>query len=141
MQCPSCNSDNCQRLEVTYDGGTQNVNTQSNTAGVGIAGGGLGVGAANTSTTGVIRSRLAEKAAPPQKGRYIYAIISIFILWFLWSVSQTFIWQTVFFLLIVACFYWIYTVFNFNSKTFPNLYAFWQKQWICLKCGEIYHID
>lgn len=141
MKCPSCNSDNCQRLEVAYDGGTQNVSTTSNTAGVGIAGGGLGVGGANTSTTGVIRSRLAEKAAPPQKRRYIYAIVSIFVLWICLGMSQTFIWQAIFVALALGCFYWIYTVFTFNLKTFPKQYEFWQKQWVCLKCGEIYHMQ
>ena len=63
MQCTKCNSDNTQRLEVVFDGGTQNINTTSNSAGAGI-GGSFGVGGIRTSTSGTSQTSLAWQPPP-----------------------------------------------------------------------------
>ena len=44
MQCPKCQSDNTQRLQVVYGGGTQNISTSSSSVIVGGVGSGMGGG-------------------------------------------------------------------------------------------------
>lgn len=65
MHCEKCGSENTQRLQVIYDGGTQDLRATSHTAEVGSISGALGFGGAVTKTAGTSRSVLAQKASPP----------------------------------------------------------------------------
>lgn len=138
MQCPSCGSDHCQRLEVVYDDGTQNIRTTSHTAGAGLAGGMYGAGGATTTTTGKSQSRLAGKAAPPPKRRYAAALLGGGMgLIGLFNASQG--WWLVSLVMVGVCAYFLYRAFRFNTGQWPALYRHWLDQWICHRCGHIYH--
>ncbi|MDO4708967.1 MAG: hypothetical protein Q4B94_03975 [Pseudomonadota bacterium] len=140
MQCEKCHSDNTQRLQVVYEGGTQNISATSRTTGIGIGGGGLGVGVASTQTTGISRSTLAYRAAPPAKQRYVFALFLGFLAWLLWVYTSAFSkWFLLSSAVIALCGYWAYRVYTFNNKVWPELMAYWENEWLCLKCGHIYH--
>lgn len=137
MNCPKCGSDNCQRLEVVYDGGTQQINTTSRTAGGGIARGGVGGGAAHTTTSGTSQSTLASKAAPPMKkgigGFIVMIVIGIFMLYGGWVLKLLGIG------LIGYAIYLLKNTLDYNKNEFPEKYNFWKSQWMCHKCGDFFH--
>ena len=86
MKCPKCVSEDCQRLEVVFEGGTQNINTTSRTSGAGITGGAsMGGALAHTKTTGTSQSTLAQKASPPQKQKLGVFIVMIIVGFFMLS--------------------------------------------------------
>ena len=137
MNCLKCGSDNCQRLEVVYESGTQQINTTSRTVGGGVARAGVGGGAAHTTTSGTSRSTLANKAAPPLKqsiGMFvIMVVIGIFMLaggWFLKLLGIA---------VIGFAIYSMRNVLSYNKDEFPKKYNYWLNQWMCHKCGDIYH--
>lgn len=137
MQCDKCNSDNTQRLEIVYEGGTSEINTKSNTTGLGF-GGVLGVGGARTTTSGTSQTALGMKATPPMKKSYKWAVISV-------AVGAAFASTgmadklTFGVPLIAAGAYFIYAAFTYNKDKWPPLYKYWQECWLCHKCGNIYH--
>ncbi len=142
MQCQKCTSDNTQRLEVAYEDGTQNIQTSSRTTGVGLGRGGIGVGAASTTTSGVSRSLLASRAAPPRKRRYLFIVFTAFLAWLLWTASTRFsLWFFISIAVMVVCAGLAVMVFRFNANVWPEQMAYWRNQWICLKCGHIYHVE
>lgn len=137
MNCEKCGSDNVQRLEVVFDGGTSQINTNSRTGGVGLGRGGLSVGGANTKTTGTSQTTLGAKAAPPAKKPYKWAIISLIVGYLFCHGGVGSIVFGV--LLIAAGGYFIYAAVTYNKNQWPALYKHWQECWLCHKCGSIYH--
>jgi hypothetical protein len=136
MQCNKCGSDNTQRLEVIFDGGTQNINTSSKTAGAGI-GGAFGIGGAVTSTNGTSQSVLAQKVAPPTKKPLKGAIIGFIIgSLFLGGGGGSIILGLA---IMAAAGYIGYKATQFNSGEWPALYKHWEDCWMCNKCGLVYH--
>lgn len=136
MQCDKCNSDNTQRLEVVFEGGTSIINTRSHSAGVGI-GGDFGVGGITTRTSGTSQTVTGGKAAPPAKKTYAWAIINIFLAWFFYGFGVPGLIIGV--LLFVLAIYLYRTAANYNKNIWPPLYKYWQECWLCHKCGNIYH--
>jgi hypothetical protein len=79
MKCTDCGSDNCQRLEVVYQGGTSNIETHSSGSAIGLARGGLGVGIGRSKTSGTSQTQLAARASPPKKKRYALWVIILIV--------------------------------------------------------------
>ena len=135
MQCTKCNSENTQRLEVVYHGGTQDINTTGSTVGGGY-GGAFGIGGAVTKTSGQSQSMLAQRAAPPIKKSYKWgAIMLIAGLLLLGGPAGAVI---VGLLLLAGGGLIVYVASQFNSNEFPSLYQTWLESWLCNKCGTIY---
>ena len=132
MQCTKCNSDNTQRLEVVFENGTQNINTNSHSAGAGF-GGSFGVGGVTTKTSGTSQSLIGGKAAPPLQKSYKWAIIGGLISTML--MGKILIGGSIF----AVCAFFGYRAFAYNSTEWPPLYQLWQESWLCNKCGTIYH--
>jgi hypothetical protein len=78
LRCPACTSENTQRLEVAFDGGTQDIESKSRSIGLASVGGNLGIGGATTKTKGRSQSVLAQKAAPPAKKSIKWAVLLAF---------------------------------------------------------------
>lgn len=136
MQCDKCHSENTQRLEVVFENGTSNINTQSHSAGAGF-GGSFGVGGVTTKTSGTSQTVLGKKAAPPAKKSYIGGVVGIIIGWLFFSGGG---WALAFgILLVLAGIYFIYAAVTYNKNEWPPLYKHWQECWLCHKCGNIYH--
>ena len=143
MQCEKCNSENTQRLQVVYEGGTQNIHSVSHTAGAGIGSGGYGGAGATTTTSGVSRSILANRAMPPLKRSYqaqiIFGFLALVIMSLSLSGESKYAGIRVFAMAVFAlCVYTTHTAYKFNSTVWPGQYKFWQAQWLCHKCGHIY---
>lgn len=137
MNCPSCQSENTQRLQVAYEYGTQNISTESRTVGIlGQTQGGAGGVGSVTKTTGQAQSILAQKAAPPAKRSYKWPII-IFLIG-MWFITQPHIMVYGLPFLGIGA-YWWYLSFTYNSQVWPGLYQKWTTGWVCHKCGSIYH--
>lgn len=137
MKCDKCGSDHTQRLQVAFDGGTQDISATSHTAGVGSISGALGLSGSVTKTSGVSRSVLAQKAAPPEK-RKLMAVIVVTIIGLLCLQGSI---KVVMFGLALVAFggYGLYNSIQFNSKAWPKLYQRWLDSWMCHKCGNVYH--
>lgn len=137
MKCPKCNSENCRRLEVIYEDGTQNINTTSRSVGAGASRNSIGGGAVHTSTSGTSRTTLAEKAAPPamkSSGLGVVLIIVGLLMFFGGWLFKL--------LALAALAYGIYLIkqaIDYNKNVYPEKYEYWQNEWMCSKCGNIYH--
>jgi len=137
MICPNCGSDNTQRLEVIYDSGTSNINTTGVTSGVGLARG-LGGGAAVTKTSGVSRTTMAVKAAPPIKKKWIFLALIAFVV-LLVGISSGSIGGILFGVgLAGGAGYLCYKMSIYNNHVWPGLYQTWLRSWMCNKCGATY---
>jgi hypothetical protein len=136
MECNKCGSDNTQRLEVIFDGGTQNINTKSKTAGAGF-GGAFGIGGAVTKTNGTSQSVLALKASPPAKKSLKWPVIGLIVslLFFANGASSIVVGLAI----MASSGYFGYKAIQFNTGEWPGLYKHWVDCWMCHKCGLIYH--
>lgn len=148
MQCPACKSDQTQRLEVIYEGGTQDVSATSYTAGAGILGASsakLGLGGAVTATSGQSQSKLAQRVAPPMKKSLKWPVIlaAIGLLLLMSALSSKGTGDTAGAVPVALVFaapgaFWLYFVINFNIKKWPSLYREWSLNWYCNKCGSVF---
>lgn len=145
MQCPTCGSPTCRRLEVIYDEGTTNIDTTCNTSGVagGFVGGHLafGMGGANTTTSGVSRSRLAQIAAPPAskpvKGWFITGFIALVAFSFI-SFGDHWLLDSVALAIAILCACTIVWAAWWNSARLPTLQQHWRIKWMCGACGQTF---
>jgi hypothetical protein len=137
MNCPSCQSEDTQRLQVAYEYGTEGISTQSVTIDfLGNREGGIGGAGYATKTTGQAQSILAKKASPPNKISYKWPLISLgFGLFILYSRLHP--WMGL--LLAGLGGYFICRGFRFNNQVWPDLYREWITGWVCHKCGNIYY--
>ena len=137
MQCPKCQSENTQRLQVIYDAGTHQISTSSTSF---IAGSGTdfgGGGTASTSTTGTSQSNMASKAAPPSKkliqiGGWMIAI-GVF-------TQTTNNYKLIGLGLIVGGVYLIQQARKYNATEWVALRNRWENSWMCNKCGNMYSL-
>ena len=65
LACPKCDSSDVRRLSIIFGSGTTDVSLQSATLGLATYGDDIGVGVANTATSGKQQSLLARQVAPP----------------------------------------------------------------------------
>lgn len=137
MQCPTCNSDNVQKLKLIYESGTHNTVGRSHTTGsVYGSGGGYGTMSASTTTRSKTQSIAAKNVAPPSKKSYTTTILLILagliIIKFLEGGS-------VIGLILLGVGAWLgYTAYTHNKDKWPGAYNTWSKSWQCNKCGHVY---
>src|SRR5580658_7619498 len=79
FSCPSCKSENVQRLSVIYQRGLSEINTESRGTAAGYGAGGFGVASGNSKTTGTAQTAASLRAAPPVKKRYLKPIGLIYV--------------------------------------------------------------
>lgn len=132
MKCPKCSSANTKRLEVIFDEGTSEGTATS------FLFGDKTDGLAVTRSTSM--TRLAQKAAPPVKKSYVWAVIPwcVTVVSFIWGLSlnaTAFIWSLIFG--VMAAFI-SYGVWRHNTFEVPKRYREWIKSWCCLKCGSLF---
>ena len=130
MQCPKCNSENSQRLEVIYNHGTQTIDT-STAMGVGYDGGfAYGVG----FTSGTSQSNMAKKVSPPQRENYGLAIFLVIIGILIMIASLSFG------LVLIGLGILLSYGNNCHNLAADKLHKVWLESWMCNKCGTIYHM-
>ena len=139
MQCPQCRSENVQRLEVAYYGGTKTIDASSHTAGVGSISGMLGLSGSVTNTTGVSQSLIAHQSSPPLKKSFKWSVIAIIVGLLFMSGSGG--WMVFGGLLLISGVTLAIIAAKFNSEQWPSMYELWRNSWVCHKCGCFYHHD
>jgi hypothetical protein len=127
MICPNCGSNQCQRLEVIYDAGT-NLNSSSS-AGVGLIAGRLGV--AGAKSFGISRSLQATKISPPTQKNLFPAVLVFALGIFLLAVSNYILGGLVFVGGGMLLFSYLYDNHVFHPKRLSE----WLRMWMCNQCG------
>jgi hypothetical protein len=134
MKCEKCGSDNVQRLQVTYEGGTHNIEMEGT-----ADGGGDGHGSQYITSSGKSSTLLAERVAPPEKQSYVLmSLILVFISFFCLG-AESWMWNVLGIGLIGLMVFWAHGSIKYNRNVWPKDYKIWMESWICHKCGNIFH--
>lgn len=137
-ECPSCQSDNIQRLSVIYESGLANIKTTSTGAGMGYGGGRGGMVGGTQETTGKSQTVASKRAAPPEKQTYLAPLAFLFVLFFILGlmVDSALIHTLLNVGFLLAAGWWIYYAFQYNKKTWPPLKQAWDSTFLCNRCGK-----
>lgn len=149
LQCSSCKSENVQKVSLVYESGISAITGKSTSTGVGMSRGGLGVGVARSKIKGSQQTELSRKAAPPAKKRFlrnliIYTVGFLFIPAIIIStlhIGNENMQMVVGFGYMALAAYHLYKNFMFNKKTWPSLYNIWNRQYMCLTCGNTFETE
>jgi hypothetical protein len=139
--CPSCKSDNVQRLAVVYEGGLSDVNTKTSGVGVGFGRGGIGVGVGGGKTKGTSQTAASKRAAPPPKKKLLKPLGLIFVVFLVLGFmagnnkAMSAI-VTIFFF--VAAVGWIVYAIRYNISTWPVLKQEWENSFLCNRCNHVF---
>lgn len=139
--CPSCKSDNVQRLAVIYEGGLMDVNTKTSGVGIGFGGGGIGVGVGGGKTKGTSQTVASKRAAPPPKKKFLKPLGLIFVAFLvlgLMAGNSNAMSATVTILFFVAVVGWIVYAIRYNSTTWPVLKQEWDNSFLCNRCNNVF---
>jgi len=135
MFCPTCNSNNIQKLSLVFENGLSHIDTRTSGSGVGVGvgGGGVGVGLGfgGGRTRGTQMTATAAKAAPPQKRRYGWFVFFAVICFFIGESAHTWLLGTL-------LFGWLaFSAAKYNRTQFPILFRTWDEAYMCTRCGTI----
>lgn len=135
--CPSCGSENTQKISILYDSGT----SKSAAAGVAFGGGAMGIGA----LSGYTRSSLAASISPPQKRSSSTLIFGIMVMTvFCAALLASSGWLCVLVVVIIgvaaSILVWIGNNRD-NKRYFEPEFSEWGKRFFCLRCGRIFLPD
>ena len=126
MFCSNCNSPDVRKLSLVYESGLSFLNTTTTGAGFG---GAFAVGGAQTKGTQMTAT--SAKAAPPQKRSNNTAVGFLVIsgllglAWHFWFIATA--------LALLS----IIGTNKYNKEQWPPLYAAWDRQYMCGRCGAI----
>jgi hypothetical protein len=144
FSCPSCGSENTQKISLLYQSGTTNVRLGSiGVGGTGTGHLGIGVGA----TGGCAQSDLARQYAPPKKldpstqmGCLI--VIGVILTPIMYALTDSKIFAVFVLIIFIAAVALLYNhAERHNTKVFPQQFAEWDKKFLCLRCGVIFNRD
>ena len=141
--CPSCNSNNIQRLSVIYEAGLSNINTRSKGTAIGFGRGGIGLGVGASKTSGTSQTATSRRAAPPTKKRYLKPLLMIFGIFLLATIfigtKNNIFGNLLSIIWLAASVGWVYYAFQYNSKTWPSLKTAWDGSYLCNRCNEMFY--
>lgn len=141
--CPSCQSDNIQRLSVVYEGGLSDINTKTKGTALGLGRGGIGVGVGASKTTGTSQTAASKRAAPPAKKGYLKPLLGIFGIFIVLSMflgKSEILGALMGIGWLVASAGWVYHAFQYNAKIWPPLKATWDSSFLCNRCNEMFDL-
>jgi hypothetical protein len=130
MNCPSCGSNQCQRLEMIYDAGTKLHS--SSFAGIGAIGRNIGVSGGRS--TGVSRSIQAIKISPPV-ARSMALPALIFLIGMILLPNGNIVLAG---LLFVGGGLVLFFTGYYNQVIHPKIFSAWRGRWMCNQCGMQY---
>ncbi len=147
IACPKCGSvEQYYKVSALVEAETSSVQAESRTTGVGLAGRLLETSGQVTTTTGRMRSAMAEKVAPPEPpapvggGLLILSLLLFVLAMVLLFWAQNWLWGGLALLFSAFIFYVRPKVKKAvsDSKTkYGEDVALWNRQWICKRCGEV----
>jgi len=130
LNCPKCNSENTQKLSITYQGGISN--NQSEIVGLGV---GRGIGGGVATATGTSITDLAQRYAPPAKKSLSLTHVGLIL--FVGLILSGFF--SFSFLIAIAIVIGIYiSNAKHNSEVFPAEFAEWDGKFLCLRCENVF---
>jgi len=141
LSCPSCAAVDVRRVSLVYREGTTMVDQRTGGAGVGLAGGRLGVGVFGSRTQGTNKTLLARDLAPPQamklSGWATIGVIAGLVLYFAGIANLN---AGIFFgvLLAVASARYLWRQNQWNQTELPSLYNQWESSFMCSRCGVVF---
>lgn len=113
MLCPSCSSDNCQRLAVVFSKDIM-----------------LG-------TSGINASMLAHQIQPPTRKKLKnYGYLAFFAFFFLFAQDNGI--KVTAFLTVLFCVFKIVMAIKYNKGQYLQDLHEWNNKWLCNRCGTIY---
>ena len=144
--CPSCGSENTQRLSTLYMAGVARFSAVTN--GFGWAG---GLAGGTSWTTGISQTQMSEMAAPPPKKSYRGGILLLLCAPFIGPApfalleslkgvrplyeKMAVVTGTV---LLIAAFLWLGSTYVYNKQVWPRLRTEWHRRFVCLRCGMMF---
>ena len=147
--CPTCGSENTQRLSTVYMAGVSQFSAV--TSGFGWAGGPAG---GSGWTEGTSQTQLSLLAAPPKKRSYwpgfgliavsplLSALAAEGIRRISGQVQLTFRFEDLatgsFFVLAIVAFLLLMRAFRYNRRTWPMLLLRWNMSFTCSRCGRVF---
>jgi len=136
-RCPSCGSDNTQRLQIIHEGGLKFQNATAISGGA--AGGAFGEAGALISTTrGTQQSVLSMRAAPPAQKRVgcvAWTLLIIEMIMLFTGQPTAIVIGLIAGGLTIA---YMVSQTRYNSKEWPPLFERWQQTFMCMRCGKPY---
>ena len=140
LACTKCGSAEVRRLSLIYSEGLAIINTNSQTSGAAFGGGGASFGSASTHTSGTQQTALSKQAAPPRKKHTIlWGILAGFLgVMALSGLSDFSVSVLVFAGLAALAGRMSLKAKAYNAMTFPDLYARWERSFMCNRCGETF---
>ena len=144
-ECPSCHSENIQKLSIVYESGISDINTTSKGTAVGIGSGGLGIGVGAKETKGTSQTAASQRAAPPLKMKYLKPIGFILVLFIIVSIfidtHSNIIKSILSYGFMASSIAWIYYAFQYNKKTWPPLKITWDRSFLCNRCSKQFTLE
>lgn len=144
--CPTCGSENTQRLSTAYMSGVSQFS--ATTGGFGWAGGPAG---GSGWTTGTCQTTLSQISAPPRKRSYRAGLLLLFfgpvigalpfaVMEHLNGKAQIHdVLAAISVIMLELCaVVFLGRAAAYNRSTWPECYREWQITWICLRCTQIF---
>lgn len=138
MNCPTCQSDNTQRLQIIHQAGTQYSTSTSSSTVTSLGPSSAGPSQISTTTIGRSSTLLADKCAPPAQRSTTWAVtlisagVSVYLFsktpWISLCAAVTAVAGIV---VLIRC-------RRYNNVAWPPLYQVWLRQWHCNRCGHVY---
>lgn len=153
--CSHCGSDQTQRKSVIHSSGTSVVETRSTGVAVGLTKGGFVPAVGSSTSIGVQQTQLAQQVAPPERTPtfkivFFTPFVGValgLVAWFIAGVALVasstkandvpgYVLVGTFLLVQVLGGALAVLSFRHNRDRWPSQHAAWERQWLCLRCGQ-----
>ena len=161
LSCPKCKSENTQKVTSIVSGGTSNGMGTTQAVGVTNVGGKVGLATMSGTTRTSSQTELARSLSCPELKNTSFGIVGwvlvggLFLLFFISSINIFFktedvgkIFALILFVISIGIIILIKKSLNkfeenkeYNEKTYPQLFDFWNKSFYCHRCENIFTID
>lgn len=155
LSCPTCKSDQTQKITAIVDAGTTRSVGKTSTIGVASAGRGIGVGGAVSTTRNTSTTDLAKKLATPKK-RFSsvwlgFIPLMLFGGWIPYNIAASFFHNVTLsniagFIALAGTGYVAFKVINkkaiegkqYNTSVYPKELQTWQDGFFCHRCEHTF---
>lgn len=127
-QCPTCGSDNIQKISLAVMKGTKSVSL------FGLGGSGAGPGGGGAM--GTSQSALAEIHSPPTEKRIFWWCLGIF----LFAPGAIATGNAFPIVIAVMCLAGLIRAWYYNNKEYPTELREWNSRWICQRCASVFKL-
>jgi|GEM_PF-1529505 len=159
--CPTCNSQEIQKVSVAYSAGTITTTSKSTGTAVGFAGGKMIPVLSSSTSSGVQQTHLASTLSPPEKNNVAGTVVGCGLgsgcMFFVAEIAFALIAEWLFgsrpsdamtiaagvfatIICLVGLIAVVKSQYNENTNVWPKKYREWDLKWICLRCGSQFNL-